>query len=183
MARANAFRQRTRARLDDLIAAISQSPVVSLDPSLIPPGQGDQRPPTPAMMAFAVSLSERKGVALPRGCKSSISICRAFLDAHAGPRASQEDNAGRPDGRRSPSAAMVGYARSLAQQRGIPCPPEAETDFDACRRFLDAHVVQPRPGRDDASSGGATSKRPAGREKRRGRVAQKPRPATARRRA
>ncbi|MGE8130603.1 type IA DNA topoisomerase [Methylobacterium sp. NPDC080182] len=183
VARATAFRQRTRARLDDLITAIAQAPTVSLDPSLIPAGPGDQRPPTPAMVAFAVSLSERKGVTLPRGCRSSISVCRAFLDTHAGPRAGQEDDAGRADGRRSPSAAMVGYARSLAQQRGIPCPPDAETDFDACRRFLDAHAARPGQGRDEASSGGAKAKRPAEREKRRGRVARTPRPAAARRRA
>ena len=183
VARATAFRQRTRARLDDLITAIAQAPTVSLDPSLIPAGQGDQRPPTPAMVAFAVSLSERKGVTLPRGCRSSISVCRAFLDTHAGPRTGQEDDAGRADGRRSPSAAMVGYARSLAQQRGIPCPPDAETDFDACRRFLDAHAARPGQGWDEATAVGAQSKRSAERDMRRGRVARTPRPAAARRRA
>lgn len=87
--RAEQFRQRTRARLDDLIAAISSSSVIELDPSALPPTQADSRPPTPAMVAFAVSLAERKGLTLPRGCKSNGNICRAFLDAHAGPRTSQ----------------------------------------------------------------------------------------------
>ncbi|MCJ2016912.1 DNA topoisomerase, partial [Methylobacterium sp. E-065] len=182
--RADAFRQRTCARLDELIAAISNSTVVSLDPSLIPPDQADDRPPTPAMVSFAVSLAERKGVKLPRGCKSSISVCRSFLDIHAGPRAPQlEDGAGRPQGRRIPSAAMLSYARSLAEQRSIPCPPEVETDFDACRRFLDAHGSRPQRGSETPSSGSTKAKGPAGRGKRRGRGAQAPRQVAAPRRA
>jgi hypothetical protein len=109
------------ARLDELIPAISDSTMVSLDPSLIPPGQADNRPPTSAMLSFAVSLAGRKGETLPCGCKSSISICRSFLDTHAGPRVPQTDGAGEPRDRRIPSAAMLRCARSLAEQRGIPC--------------------------------------------------------------
>ncbi|MHC2106584.1 type IA DNA topoisomerase [Methylobacterium sp. CM6246] len=180
--RANAFRQRTLARLDELIAAISNSPVVSLDSSLIPPSQADNRPPTPAMVSFAVSLAERKGVKLPRGCKSSISVCRAFLDTHGGPRAPQEGDAGQTGDRRIPSAAMLKYARSLAEQRGIPCPSEAETDFDACRRFLDAHAARPQREAGTPSSGTTKAGEPAPRGKRRGRAVQAPRQTTARRR-
>lgn len=140
--RAKAFRQRTRVRLDELIGAITNANVIELDPSLIPRGRGDDRPPTPAMVAFAVSLAERKGVRLPRGCKSSISVCRTFLDSHAGPRASQAAPGSEPDAPRAPSEAMVRYARSLAEQQSIVCPPEVETNFDACRRFLDARAPQ-----------------------------------------
>ena len=181
--RADAFRQRTRARLDELIAAISRSPAIDLDPSLIPPGQADDRPPTPAMRAFAVSLAARKGVTLPRGCKSSMSVCRAFLDAHAGPRAQPEDSAGQPGQPRVPSAAMLGYARSLAAARGINCPPETETDFDACRRFLDAHAAAPQRGSGAPRSSGVKGQEPTERGKRRGRAARAPKEAAARRRA
>jgi len=181
--RANTFRQRTRARLDELIAAISSSSALSLDPSLIPPSQTDNRPPTSAMTSFAVSLAERKGLKLPRGCKSSISVCRAFLDTHAGPRAPQTDNTRQPGDRRIPSAAMLSYARSLAEQRGLTCPPEAETDFEACRRFLDAHVSQPRQRTGEPSSGATNGKTPAERDKRRSRVPRMARAAAARRRA
>ncbi|WP_336491398.1 type IA DNA topoisomerase [Methylobacterium nigriterrae] len=148
--RAEQFRQRTRARLDELIAAISKSPVLSLDPSIVPPAQGDSRPPTPAMLAFAVSLAQRKGLTLPRGCKSSISICRAFLDAHAGPRVSQTPQAGEAEQEgeeRAPTLAMLHYAQSLAQQRGIPCPPAVEASFAECRRFLDTYADASRPER------------------------------------
>ncbi|MHB2205538.1 type IA DNA topoisomerase [Methylobacterium sp. CM6257] len=181
--RANAFRQRTRARLDELIAAISNSSVVSLDASLIPSSQADNRPPTPAMMSFAVSLAERKGLKLPRGCKSSISICRTFLDTHARPRELQEGSTDRAGTPRSPSAAMLSYARNLAKQRGIACPPEIETSFEACRRFLDAHASRPQQRSGTASLGAGKGREPAERGYRQSRVAGVPRKATVRRRA
>jgi len=172
-ARAEAFRQRTRSRLDGLIAAIAQAEVVSLDPSLIPPsggrgpaGGGD-RPPTPAMVAFAVALAARKGIALPRGCKSSLARCRVFLDAEAGPAASRTAAPGADRGLRPPSAAMLRYARTLAAERGLDCPAEIETQFEACRRFLDAHAAptgtgstarQARPGPVETTPGGAAGK-------------------------
>jgi DNA topoisomerase III len=40
-------------------------------------------PPTPAMMRFADSLARQKGIKLPPGYKTSISICRKFLNKHA----------------------------------------------------------------------------------------------------
>ncbi|TXN06627.1 DNA topoisomerase [Methylobacterium sp. WL103] len=142
--RAEAFRQRTRVRLDELIGAISGAGVIQLDPSLIPKVQDDDRAPTPAMVAFAVSLAERKGVRLPRGCKSSSSACRTFLDTHAGARAPQAEQGSGLGASRTPSDAMVRYARSLAERQGIVCPPDVETDFDACRRFLDSRAPETR---------------------------------------
>mgnify|MGYP002653616656 CR=1 FL=1 len=135
-----------------LIAAIAQAEVVSLDPSLIPPSRGrgaaggGDRPPTPAMVAFAVALAARKGIPLPRGCKSSLARCRAFLDAEAGPAASRTAAPGAAGGPRAPSAAMLRYARTLAAERGLDCPPEVETQFEACRRFLDAQAAPTRTG-------------------------------------
>jgi DNA topoisomerase-3 len=40
-------------------------------------------PPTPAMKRFADSLARQKGIKLPPGYKTSISICRKFLNKHA----------------------------------------------------------------------------------------------------
>ena len=142
--RAEAFRQRTRVRLNELIGAISGAGVIQLDPNLIPKVQDDDRAPTPAMVAFAVSLAERKGVRLPRGCKSNSSVCRTFLDTHAGARAPQAEQGSGLGASRTPSDAMVRYARSLADQQGIACPPDVETDFDACRRFLDSRAPETR---------------------------------------
>ncbi|MGU3538902.1 type IA DNA topoisomerase [Methylobacterium sp. A54F] len=183
LSRAQAFRQRTRARLEELIATISGAEAVSLDPSLIPPAQGDNRPPTPAMVAFAVALAERKGVRLPRGCKSSISVCRAFLDAEAGPRAPQPAGAADPGAGRPPSAAMLRYARSLAEQKGVACPPDLETSFDACRRFLDAHAAAERPRAAEGTRTARQSRAPAPAGERKGRTAQQRRSPPRRRQA
>jgi DNA topoisomerase-3 len=98
------------------------------------------------MLAFAVSLAARKGLALPRGCKSSLARCRAYLDAEAGPAASRAAMPGAADGPRPPSAAMLRYARRLAAERGLDCPPEIETQFAACRGFLDAHAAPAAAG-------------------------------------
>ena len=60
--RADAFRQRTRARVDDLIGAIAGSAALDFGPGVRPsPMAGAARPPTAAMIAYAVSLAERKG--------------------------------------------------------------------------------------------------------------------------
>ena len=40
-------------------------------------------PPTPAMKRFANSLARQKGIKPPPGYKTSISICRKFLNEHA----------------------------------------------------------------------------------------------------
>jgi DNA topoisomerase-3 len=180
-ARADSFRRRTRERLDGLIAATARAQAVNLDPSLIPaeanPGRGGGVP-TPAMVAFAVSLAARKGVPLPRGCKSSLARCRAFLDAHAGARAAE----GPKGAERAPSPAMLAYARRLAEARGLDCPPEVEARFEACRRFLDAHAA----GAGAGEPAGRPVKRPAKRQPREsaketGRPAARPRRAGAKR--
>ena len=142
--RAEAFRQRTRVRLNELIGAISGAGVIQLDPSLIPKVHDDDRPPTTAKVAFAVSLAERKGVRLPRGCKSNGSMCRTFLDTHAAPRVPQAEQGSGLGAPRAPSDAMVRYARSLAEQQGIAFPPDVGTNFDACRRFLDSRTPETR---------------------------------------
>ncbi|WP_407943194.1 type IA DNA topoisomerase [Methylobacterium oxalidis] len=146
-ARAELFRQRTRARVSELVSAISNSPAISLDPAVMPPTRSGGRPPTPAMVAFAVSLAARKGLTLPRGCKSNSSICRAFLDTHAAARTAQPEAAQRSGEERAPTPAMLRYAHDVAQQRGIPCPPEAEASFAGCRTFLDAHACASNPKR------------------------------------
>lgn len=77
--------------------------------------------------------------------------CRAFLDAHAGPRAETGEGA---SAERAPSAAMLAYARRLAEERGLPCPPEVETRFDACRRFLDVHAPTSQSGTEPTKASG-----------------------------
>ena len=45
--------------------------------------QTGERPPTPAMKRFVVSLAKQKGIKPPRGYAKSGSMCRGFLDQHA----------------------------------------------------------------------------------------------------
>jgi DNA topoisomerase-3 len=47
-------------------------------------------PPTPAMKRFADSLVRQKGIKPPPGYKTSISICRKFLNEHAPKKADGE---------------------------------------------------------------------------------------------
>ena len=137
--RATAYQERTRSRVRELITTIGQSGTVALDPMCLPtPSAADGKPPTKAMIAFATSIAAQRGLKLPRGLKSNSAICRAFLDQYAPSRSSRPGEAPQT-GPRSPSEAMVRYARSLAEQQAIACPPEVITDFTACRAFLDTH--------------------------------------------
>ncbi|MPR05680.1 type IA DNA topoisomerase [Microvirga tunisiensis] len=147
MRRAAAFQERTRTRLKELIETISKADAVALDPSKVPPA-GAGKPPTPAMVAFATKLAAQKGLPLPRGLKTNSAVCRAFLDQHAPPRPEQANpqQGSQQTGPRAPSDAMLRYANSLAQQKQIEVPPEALTDFAACKAFIDKHATQRTPG-------------------------------------
>ena len=144
--RADAFRRRTRDRVSELIAAVSGSTVLDVQPKASPAADGPARPPTAAMLAYAVSLAERKGLKLPRGLKKDGRICRTFLGEHAEPRPAGPTGPAAGAGPRSPSPAMVRYATTLARQLGTACPAEVSEDFEACRRFLDANVRGASPG-------------------------------------
>ncbi|WP_201863911.1 type IA DNA topoisomerase [Microvirga soli] len=138
--RAAAYQERTRSRVRELITTIGQSGAVALDPAYLPtPPAADGKPPTKAMIAFATSLAAQRGLKLPRGLKTNSAICRTFLDHHAPQRSSGPTTATPQTGLRSPSEAMVRYARSLAEQKGIECPPTVLVDFATCRAFLEEH--------------------------------------------
>ena len=133
--RADAFRQRTRSRVGELIGAVAGSAAIDVAPGARQAAaDGPSRPPTAPMLAYAASLAERKGLKLPRGLEGDGRICRAFLAQHGAPRPEG------PAGARPPSPAMLRYAQSLARQLGVVCPAEAAEDFGSCRRFLDAHA-------------------------------------------
>jgi DNA topoisomerase-3 len=128
--RAQAFKERTRARLAELIEAIARSEIVSVEPSRTP-AHGDRRAPTKAMLAFATAIARRKGLALPRGLRTDAAICRQFLDQHA------KDTSPGSGGPRRPTPAMTQLARRTAEHRGLQLPISALTDFAACKSFLD----------------------------------------------
>ncbi len=61
-----------------------------------------------------------------------------------------------------PTEKMLGFARGLARARNLDLPASVETDYAACKSFLDAHAPsrspsassrRPRPPRDRKASG------------------------------
>ena len=73
-------------------------------------------PPTPAMKRFADSLARQKGIKPPPGYKTSISICRKFLNEHARKKADGEA-AGKHE-LKPVSPAQLLYAKKIAQGKG-----------------------------------------------------------------
>jgi DNA topoisomerase III len=122
--RAAAYQARTRKRVQELVGAIAQSEPVAVDLTTFTASSAAAgKPPTKAMIDFATAIATRKGVKLPRGLKSNGAMCRAFLDQHA-PAPSSGSGEHKPqNGSRAPSEAMVRYARALAEEHGIECPP------------------------------------------------------------
>src|SRR5207253_5603396 len=70
-------------------------------------------PPTPAMKRFADSLARQKGIKPPPGYKTSISICRKFLNEHA-PKKTEGETAGKHEPK-PPCPAQMLYAKKSAQ--------------------------------------------------------------------
>ena len=157
--RAEAFRRRTRDRVGELIGAVAGSAVLDVAPGARP-ADGPSRPPTPAMLAYAVALAERKGLKLPRGLKGDSRICRTFLGQHGEPRPERPAGTAGVAGSRPPSPAMLRYAQNLARQLGTDCPDNVSEDFEACRRFLDAHAPGTPPRAAPAPRGKARTGRP-----------------------
>src|SRR6476620_7916626 len=112
-------------------------------------------PPTPAMKRFADSLVRQKGIKPPPGYKTSISICRKFLNEHAPKKA----DGGTP-GKIEPkpvSPAQLLYAKKIAQGKGLVIPDEAKASSAAMSAWIDSNRVSKRRGR-----GRRTAYKPAG---------------------
>ena len=120
--------------------------------------QGGARPPSTAMLRFAEALAHERGIECPEAVKSDFDACRKFLDEHTrgtikrtrgqsarsateAPPASTVPAASQSHGdeHRKPTSPMVGFARRLAQERGLKVPPGVLESFQQCRTFLDQH--------------------------------------------
>ncbi len=78
------------------------------------------------MKRFAESLVRQKGIKPPSGYKTSISICRKFLNEHA-PKKANGETAAKLDPK-AVSPAQLLYARKIAQAKGVTIPNEAMTN-------------------------------------------------------
>ena len=94
-------------------------------------------PPTLAMKRFADSLSRQKGIKLPPGYKTSISICRKFLSEHA-PKKADGETVGKLD-QKPVSPAQLLYAKKIAQEKGLIIPDEAKTNLAAMSAWIDSN--------------------------------------------
>jgi DNA topoisomerase-3 len=94
-------------------------------------------PPTPAMKRFADSLVRQKGIKPPAGYKTSISVCRKFLDEHA-PKKAAGEKAGKLEPKPVSPAQML-YAKKIAQGKGVIIPDEAKANSAAMSAWIDSN--------------------------------------------
>ena len=94
-------------------------------------------PPTPAMKRFADSLVRQKGIKPPPGYKTSISICRKFLNEHA-PKKADGGTPGKPEPK-PVSPAQLLYAKKIAQGKGLVIPDEAKANSAAMSAWIDSN--------------------------------------------
>jgi DNA topoisomerase-3 len=94
-------------------------------------------PPTPAMKRFADSLVRQKGIKPPPGYKTSISICRKFLNEHA-PKKVDGDKGGKLEPKPASPAQML-YAKRIAQGKGIVIPDEVKANSAAMSAWIDSN--------------------------------------------
>ena len=111
-------------------------------------------PPTPAMNRFADSLVRQKGIKPPPGYKTSISICRKFLNEHAPKKA--EGETAKPDSKPISPAQML-YAKKIAQGKGVVISDEAKANSAAMSAWINSNRSAKRRRR-----GRKTGYKPAG---------------------
>src|SRR5437588_1354466 len=93
-------------------------------------------PPTPAMKRFADSLARQKGIKPLPGYRTSISICRKFLNEHA-PKKADGETPGKLEPK--PVPAQLLYAKKIAQGKGLVIPDEAKANSAAMSAWIDSN--------------------------------------------
>ena len=96
------------------------------------------------MKRFADSLVRQKGFKPPPGYKTSISICRRFLNEHA-PKKAEGETSGKPDFKPVSPAQML-YAKMVAQGKGVIIPEEAKANSAAMSAWIDSNRGAKRRG-------------------------------------
>jgi len=89
------------------------------------------------MKRFADSLARQKGIKPPPGYKTSISICRKFLNEHAPKKAEGETS--RKLESKPVSPAQMLYAKKIAQGKGAVIPEEAKANSAAMSAWIDSN--------------------------------------------
>lgn len=97
--------------MDKMIAEILGKKVQMLSAA----GGATQVKPTAKQISFAESIAKRKNIALPKGYKTSMDVCRQFIDANV---EAKDPNAQKTEYSDEPSEAQLKYVKSLAEQVG-----------------------------------------------------------------
>ncbi|WP_207210156.1 type IA DNA topoisomerase [Lichenibacterium ramalinae] len=141
--RAEAFRQRTRRRVEDLIAAISGATVLDVAPA-----------PRPAAGPGGTGRGGTGRGGKGRGKGGS----RGGEDAGEGRvedgGEGRVDDGGEGRRRRAPTAAMLAYATALAERKGLKLPRGLKADGALCRAFLSEHAGPRGPASAKSAEGG-----------------------------
>src|ERR1022692_2188511 len=89
------------------------------------------------MRRFVDSLVRQKGIKPPAGYKTSISICRKFLNEYA-PKKADGEKAGKLEPKPVSPAQML-YAKKIAQGKGLIIPDEAKANSAAMSAWIDSN--------------------------------------------
>ena len=109
------------------------------------------------MRRFADSLVRQKRIKPPVGYKTSISICRAFLNQHA-PNEKDGETVGRVGTKRASPAQLL-YAEKIAQGKGIVIPDEAKANSAAMSAWIDSNRCMKRRKRSRKTANKPASRR------------------------
>jgi DNA topoisomerase-3 len=112
-------------------------------------------PPTSAMKRFADSIARQNGIKPPRGYKTSIAICGAFLKQHA-PKKADGEMVGKLEPK-PVSPAQLLYATRIALGKGVVIPDEAKANSTAMAAWIESNK-----GTKHRKNGRKTACRPAG---------------------
>ena len=116
------------------------------------------------MKRFADSLVRQKGIKPPPGYKTSISICRKFLNEHA-PKKADGETAGKLEPK-TVSPAQLLYAKKIAQGKGLVIPDEAKTSSAAMSAWIDSNRGRRRGRKAAYKAAGSAAPQSAGPTKR-----------------
>ena len=95
------------------------------------------------MKRFADSLVRQKGIKPPPGYKTSISICRKFLNEHA-PKKAEGEMPAKLDFKPVSPAQML-YVKKIAQGKGVVIPEEAKANSAAMSAWIDFEPKREAP--------------------------------------
>ncbi len=118
---------------------------------------GGGPPPTPAMTRYADSLARQKRIKPPPGYRTSMSVCREFLNQHAPGKAAAKDAGKR--GSKSVLPTNILPAEDVAQEQGAGIPEEAAANSPTISERIETNLGTKRRKREPKS--GSKPRKPA----------------------